>query len=61
LWGGGPHYDDQFKDFELGKEYGTHFGKEMHTELCFGNLKLIDHSGDTSVDGKITLQFILKK
>jgi hypothetical protein len=64
LWkgeGGGSHYDDQFKDFELGRECGTHFGKEMHTELCFGYLKLRDHSGDLSVDGKIIFQFILKK
>jgi len=57
----GSHYGDQFKDFELRGECGTHFGKEMHTELCFGNLKLRDHSWDLSVDGKVKLQFILKK
>ena len=52
LWGGGSHYGDQFKDFELRRAFGTHFEKEMYKDLCFGNLKLRDHSGDLSVDGK---------
>jgi hypothetical protein len=59
--GGESHYSEQFKDFELRRECGTHFRKEMHTEICFGNLKLRDYSGDLNIDGKIKLQFILKK
>jgi hypothetical protein len=45
----------------MGRACGAHGGGEVHTTFWLGRLKGGDYWEDLSIDGRITLRWILRK
>jgi hypothetical protein len=45
----------------MGGACSTYGGKEVRIGFCWGDLREGDHLGDTDVDGRIILTWIVKK
>jgi hypothetical protein len=45
---------------EMGGACNMYGGKEVHTEICWGDLREGDHLGDPGVDGRIILKWMKK-
>jgi hypothetical protein len=46
---------------EMSQACSTHGSNEMYTEFWSGNLKGRDHMEDLGVDGRIIIEWVLKK
>jgi hypothetical protein len=53
-------YADKIKEDKVGRACSMR-GREMHTKFWSSNLKGRDHSEDEGIDGRIILEWFLKK